>query len=87
MLVKLGLAIEPLDEELVSEDLLIVEQLHESWRENFHVRMLLDKEKHDSLEQVLDAHLSLLLDQAEEALLVFSPELDRVSLFVENTTK
>lgn len=87
MLVKLGFAVEPLDEKLVSKDLLVVEHLHESWRENAHVWVLLDEEKHDCLEQMLDPHLSLLLDQTEEALLVFGPELDRVPLFVENTTE
>ena len=74
----------PADDELLVEDVLVVDELHEGARILLHVGVLVHEELDDGLEEVLDADLAVEGDQVKEHLLVVGPVLDDVALSRED---
>jgi hypothetical protein len=75
-LIELLLAVEPLDNEIFIEDLLIVEDFHEGRCVLQLVGMPSGEEQDYRLEKLLCPNLAILLHQSKEGLLKLCPILD-----------
>jgi len=82
-LVELGLLFEPLDDEFLVVDLLIVEELHKCGGELAHLRVLPREEEDHGLQELLPTTGSILADQLHEGLLMLDPVAHGVPLGAE----
>ena len=74
----------PFDEELVFNDAVIIENIADGSGEFLLLRVLVDEELNESLEEVFDAIFLVLRDESSKDWLITGPSLDDVAVWAED---